>query len=131
MRKIVTFMLLLCSLTVFAQGIKSSYGGELNITVNSNADKIPNQVVTAVDNGNGMVTLTIPNFTYAGITGTVTITATRDGNGNLSNPIVYFGDIEISFADFSAPSYVNGTTCVIHLEIWAVLDTVIVDYVGY
>lgn len=131
MRKIVTFMMLLCSLTVFAQGIKPSYTGELNITVNSGTpDKIAGQAVYAVDNGGGTVTLTIPNFTYAGITGTVTIKADRDANGNLSNPTVSFEKIIILFADFDESSYVNGNTCVIHLSIWAG-DSVEVDFVGY
>lgn len=129
MKTIITFIMLFCGLTAFAQSVNPSYTGELKISVNGgNTDVISGQTITALDNG-GTVTLSIPNFTYAGLTGTVTIIADKDVNGVLSNPEVSFKSMDV-FADFSSTSFVKGSSCEIHLSLFVLIETIDVDFVS-
>ena len=128
MKKIVILMMLLCSITAFAQAAETNYTGNLSITVGDGAtDMISGQLVTVVDNGS-KVTLSIPNFTYAGYTGTVTIVADKKGTGELDNPVVTFKNLQL-FAYFDETSFVT-PSCQIHLNIFAVLEFIDVDFIS-
>lgn len=130
MRKICMIFMLLCSMTVFA--MKSSYTGTLSVTVNGETTTINNQVISAADNGNGTATLTISDFTFEGISGTVTIVAKINADGVLSddNLKVSFSGIPVLTKSFYAPSTVNTSSAEIHLSMKALGKTIKVDYSG-
>lgn len=120
--------MMLCTLMTFAANIKSSYEGTLNVSVNGATTK-SQQTVLARDNGNGTVTIVIPNFTYGPYTGAATINATRATDGTLSNPKISFSIITISSATMTNSS-VTETSCEIHLNMAALGDTILVDFSG-
>lgn len=127
-RSIYLFVMLLCVLTVFAANIKSSYSGALDINVDGTISS-STKTVSVTDNGNGTITAKIRNFSYSIFSGTVTITATVDANGVLSNPNVSFSGIPISSVNMSN-SYITQNTCEIHLMMTALGDTITVDFSG-
>lgn len=121
--------MLLCSLTAFA--VNPTYTGTLDITVNGAKTTISNQALSAADNGNGTVTLTISDFTFEGISGTVTIVASINANGVLGNENlrVSFSGLPIPRKTFYATSTV-GDVAEIHLNMTALGKTIIVDCSG-
>lgn len=121
-------MLFACVLTVFAANIKSSYSGALDINVDGTISS-STKTVSVTDNGNGTITAKIRNFSYSIFSGTVTITATIDANGVLSNPNVSFSGIPISSVNMSN-SYITQNTCEINLMMTALGDTITVDFSG-
>lgn len=130
MRKILMLFMLLCSLTAFAANINSSYTGSLNVNVDGVTTTIENQQVTVIDNGNGTVTMTIPDFQFAGFTGTVIIDASIASDGDLTNPKVSFSGLPIIRRSFNAKSHVNTSDVEIHLEMICLGKTIKVDYLG-
>lgn len=129
MKKICMLFMLLCSITTFAANISSSYTGTLKVSVNGVITTIDNQQVSVTDNGNGTVTMTIPNFQFDAITGTVTIVSNIAANGTLSDPKVSFSGLPILRKSYYATSYVN-TSAEIHLNMYCLGKTIIVDYSG-
>lgn len=121
-------MLFACVLTVFAANIKSSYSGTLDINVDGTISS-STKTVSVTDNGNGTITARIQNFSYSIFSGTVTITATIDANGVLSNPSVSFSGISISSVSMSN-SYITQDACEIHLVMTAIGDAITVDFSG-
>lgn len=129
MKKICMLFMLLCSMTAFATNVNSSYTGTLKVSVNGEATTINNQQISVVDNGDGTVTMTIPNFQFDAITGTVTIVANIASDGVLSNPNVSFSSLPILRRNFYSTSYVN-TSAEIHLNMYCLGKTIVVDYSG-
>ncbi|WP_044266791.1 calycin-like domain-containing protein [Bacteroides timonensis] len=121
-------MLFACVLTVFAANIKSSYSGTLDINVDGTISS-STKTVSVTDNGNGTITARIRNFSYSIFSGTVTITATIDANGVLSNPSVSFSGISISSVSMNN-SYITQDACEIHLVMTAIGDAITVDFSG-
>lgn len=130
MRKILGVLMLLCTMTVFAAEVPSTYTGKLQVTVDGVASApIEGQQVFVSAYSSSSVTLTIPNFSFAGISGTVTIKADNDGAGNLSNPTVSFGSMPI-IAWFDGTAIANDG-CHISLAIFAVTQMVNVVFDTY
>lgn len=132
MKKIFSLLVLFCSLTAFvanAASVKSSYTGTLDVTVGSSTTTISNQSVFVTDNGNNTITLTIPDFEFAGVSGTVEITANISSTGELSNPQVSFSGITILRARFTS-SFVTASSCDIHLSMYALGKNISVDFSG-
>mgnify|MGYP000027958982 FL=1 len=121
-------MLFACILTAFTANTKSSYSGTLDINVNGTVSSSI-KTVSVTDNGNGTITARIRNFSYSIFSGTVTITATIDANGVLSNPSVSFSGISISSVSMSN-SYITQDACEIHLVMTAIGDAITVDFSG-
>ncbi len=121
-------MLFACVLTVFAANIKSSYSGTLDINVDGTISS-STKTISVTDNGNGTITARIRNFSYSIFSGTVTITATIDANGVLSNPSVSFSGISISSVSMNN-SYITQDACEIHLVMTAIGDAITVDFSG-
>nr|WP_302829298.1 calycin-like domain-containing protein [uncultured Bacteroides sp.] len=130
MKKLYTLfvLMLLCSLTAMAANIKTSYVGTLNVSVNGSVST-SEQTVRAKDNGNGTVTIVIPNFTYGIFSGAATVKADIDANGNLTNPKVSFSIVTISSMSMS-DSWLTPTSCEIHLTMGANNDSIMVDFSG-
>lgn len=121
-------MLFACILTAFAANTKSSYSRTLDINVNGTVSSSI-KTVSVTDNGNGTITARIRNFSYSIFSDTVTITATIDANGVLSNPSVSFSGISISSVSMSN-SYITQDACEIHLVMTAIGDAITVDFSG-
>lgn len=121
-------MLLLCVLAVSAANIKSSYTGTLNLNVNGKATN-SQQTVMAKDNGNGTVSIVIPQFQYAVYNGPATIVADVASDGTLSNPKVTFSVITISSMEMKDSS-ITSTSCEVHLSMKAMNDAITVDFSG-
>ena len=132
MKKICMLFMLLCSITAWGANVKSAYTGTLDITVNGETTTINNQGISAADNGDGTATLTIPDFTFGGITGTVTIVAKINADGVLSDDSlkVSFSGLPILTKSFYEPSSVNDSSAQIHLSMKALGKTIKVDYSG-
>lgn len=127
MKKICMLFMLLCSLTAFAANVNSSYTGTLKVTVDGETTTIENQQISVEDNGDNSITMTIPNFQFAGFTGVVKIVANIDSNGTLSNPTIRFSNLPIAGRGFYSASYVN-TTAEVHLKMYCLTKTITVDY---
>lgn len=121
-------MLLLCVLAVSAANIKSSYTGTLNLNVNGKATN-SQQTVMAKDNGNGTVSIVIPQFQYAVYNGPATIVADVAPDGTLSNPKVTFSVITINSMEMTNSS-ITPTSCEVHLSMKALNDAITVDFSG-
>lgn len=121
-------MLLVCILTASAADIKSSYTGTLNVNV-SGSITTSQQTVDATDNGDGTVTIRIPQFQFGIYRGVATIVADVASDGTLSNPKVTFSIISISSLEMTNSS-ITSTSCEVHLSMKALNDTITVDFSG-
>lgn len=130
MKKVCLLFMLLCSLTTFAANVNTSYAGTLKVNVDGETTTIENQQISVIDNGDGTVTMNIPDFQFAGFTGTVAIVANIASDGALSNPKVSFSNLPILRRSFYSTSYVSTSASEVHLKMYCLTKTITVDYSG-
>lgn len=78
MRRIFTILMLLCTISTFAAGVTSTYSGKLTVSVDGATPTVVDpQSVKVIEDGTA-VKMTISNFSYAGLTADVNITASKN-----------------------------------------------------
>lgn len=124
----ILFFMLVCSLSMFAA--TGNYTGQLVIVDNGQTSTINPQDVNVIDDGTN-VTLTISNFSFAGYTGDVVITATKNASNELSLIGINYEALDlVGWFDETPASTVTDNNCNISLSIWAVYKTVHVTFNG-
>ena len=82
MRRIFTILMLLCTISTFAAGVTSTYSGKLTVSVDGATPTVVDpQSVKVIEDGTA-VKMTISNFSYAGLTADVNITASTPSATN-------------------------------------------------
>lgn len=101
MRRIFTILMLLCTISTFAAGVTSTYSGKLTVSVDGATPTVVDpQSVKVIEDGTA-VKMTISNFSYAGLTADVNITASK----NLST-----GGVDAVILDYAvAKNYVDNS----------------------
>ena len=127
MKKILTILMLLCTVTAFAADVTGTYNGVLTISVDGGAPTTKQQAVLV--SGDSTVKLTIPGFSYSGLTGDVVVNATRDTAGNLTLKSVSFAGIPMT-AKFDAGSSISNNQCVLSMNINALVQKIKVTFNG-
>ncbi len=113
MKKILTILLVLSTLSVFAENVTGNYSGILNVTVDNTASE-PQQRTVVVEDYGSTVKLTIQGFSYGFYYGDVIINATKDNNGKLTNAQISFAFLNPT-GTFSENSVIAGNHCYIDL----------------
>lgn len=124
----ILFFMLVCSLSMFAA--TGNYTGQLVIVDNGQTSTINPQDVNVIDDGTN-VTLTISNFNFAGYTGDVVITATKNASNELTLTGINYEALDlVGWFDEAPASTLTDSNCNIYLSIWAVYKTVHVTFNG-
>lgn len=127
MKKILTILMLFCTITAFAADVTGTYNGVLTISVDGGAPTTKQQAVLV--SGDSTVKLTIPGFSYSGLSGDVVVNATRDADGNLTLKSISFAGIPMS-AKFDAGSKISNNQCVLSMNINALVQKIKVTFDG-
>ena len=130
MRRIFTILMLLCTISVFAASVTNTYSGKLTVSVDGATPTIVDpQSVKVIENGT-VVKMTIANFSYAGLTADVNITASKDLNtGELILNTISYAGLPLS-GKFNSGSKLINNDCKIVLSISAVFQKIEVTFVG-
>ena len=119
MRRIFTILMLLCTISTFAAGVTSTYSGKLTVSVDG-------ATPTVVD----PQSVTISNFSYAGLTADVNITASKNlSTGELTLSTISYAGLPLS-GKFNAGSKLINNDCKIILSISAVFQKIEVTFIG-
>lgn len=97
MRRIFTILMLLCTISTFAAGVTSTYSGKLTVSVDGATPTVVDpQSVKVIEDGTA-VKMTISNFSYAGLTADVNITASKNlSTGELTLSTISYAGLPLS-----------------------------------
>lgn len=130
MRRIFTILMLLCTISTFAAGVTSTYSGKLTVSVDgATPTVVDSQSVKVIEDGTA-VKMTISNFSYAGLTADVNITASKNlSTGELTLSTISYAGLPLS-GKFNAGSKLINNDCKIILSISAVFQKIEVTFIG-
>ncbi len=111
MRRIFTILMLLCTISTFAAGVTSTYSGKLTVSVDGATPTVVDpQSVKVIEDGTA-VKMTISNFSYAGLTADVNITASKNlSTGELTLSTISYAGLPLS-GKFNAGSKLINNDC--------------------